>query len=90
MSRFRIVSALGVALMLAACSDSASDPLGPDGPLTNQGLLVGGNRTETDSTAAAPASTFTTSGASVDEDETPPEGGPPPKPDNGGLLVGGN
>lgn len=91
MSRFRIVSAFAAALTLAACSQSASDPLGPDGPRMNNGqLVVGSNRTDSDSTAAAP--TTSTHGAvtsSLDEDTTPPEDGTPPK-DNGGLVVGSN
>lgn len=90
MSRFRIVSAFAVALMLAACSDSASDPLGPDGPrMNNGGLVVGSNRTDSDSTAAAPtrASTQTAGTTSVDEDTIPDEDG---SADNGGLVVGSN
>jgi len=91
MSRFRIVSAFAVALTLAACSDSASDPLGPDGPRTNTGLILGGNRTDSDSTASPPAATtYSTSSTAGDEDVTPPEDGTPPAGDTGGLVLGGN
>ena len=91
MSRFRIVPAFAVALILAACGESASDPLGPDGPRMNNGLIMGGNRTGSDSTAAAPgATTYSAGTPSTDDGQTPPEDNPPPKEDTGGLVMGGN
>ena len=78
----RIVPAFFVLVVLAACGETGGDPLGPSGARMNGGLVVGGNRTEPDSTATGSE----TQTASTDTVPSPP----PPEDDNGGLVVGGN
>lgn len=88
MSRFRIASVLAVVVTLAACGSSASDPLGPQGPRMNGGLVVGANDTEPDTTAAPPTS-YNNAPASGGDTGTVPGDTIPPD-ENGGLVVGGN
>ncbi len=51
MSRMsRLIPALAVVCVLAACGDSGSTPLSPDGPSYDTGVGSGGGNTESDST----------------------------------------
>jgi hypothetical protein len=78
----RIVPAFLVLVVLAACGETGGDPVGPSAARMNGGLVVGGNRTEPDSTATGTESQTTSS-------DTVP--GPPAEEGyNGGLVVGGN
>ena len=79
MSRFsRLISAVGVSILLAACGQGAGNPVEPAGPSLDGGILVtGGNRTESDSTSTGTTTTTQTTSS----DST----------DRGGILVtGGN
>lgn len=66
MSRFpRLIAAVAVTVLLAACGQVDNDPVGPSGPSLDGGVLIGGsNRTEPDSTTSpgAQGQTTTTSG----------------------------
>jgi hypothetical protein len=78
----RIVPAFFILVVLAACGETGGDPLGPSGARMNGGLVVGGNRTESDSTATGTQSQTT----STDTVPTSPS----EEGYNGGLVVGGN
>lgn len=74
----RIVPAFSLLIVFAACGDAGGDPMGPSGASLNGGLVVGGNRTDSDSTKTTTTSTQT---APSDTSKTA---------ENGGLVVGGN
>lgn len=77
MSRTRVSFGIALVVALAACGETARDPLGPSGgPSLDGGLLVGGNRGQ-DSTGTGTSST-----APTEPDSSSVE--------NGGLIVGGN
>lgn len=81
MSRFsRLIPAVAVTILLAACGQDGANPVAPDGPSFDGGILVtGGNRTASDSTTTS--STTTTQGGEAQTDTT----------GRGGILVtGGN
>jgi hypothetical protein len=50
MSRKRLLSGIALAVVLAACGDTGGDPLGPTGGPSMDGLVVGGNKSDTTST----------------------------------------
>jgi hypothetical protein len=82
MSRFsRLIPVVAVTILLAACGQDGANPVAPDGPSLDGGILVtGGNRTEPDSTTGTPNSNATGDG----ETQTDTTG-------RGGILVtGGN
>lgn len=81
MRRTRLFPALALVAVLTACGEGAGDPLGPSsGPRMNGGLVVGGNRTGSDSTDVQ------RDGADAEAAAAPASG----EKDNGGLVVGGN
>lgn len=83
MSRFsRLIPAVAVTILLAACGQDGANPVAPDGPSFDGGILVtGGNRTQPDSTSGTTTSTTTTEGGEAQTDTT----------GRGGILVtGGN
>lgn len=57
MSRLpRLITAVAVTILLAACGQAGENPVGPAGPSLDGGLLTGGgNRTEADSTSITSA-----------------------------------
>lgn len=74
----RLIPAFSLLIVVAACGETGGDPVGPGDARMNGGLVVGGNRTGSDSTA-------TTTSQTAPSDST---GGS--EADNGGLVVGGN
>jgi hypothetical protein len=64
MSRKRLFSGIALAVVLAACGETGRDPLGPDGPSYDGGLLVGGNKSDSTCTPGTPGCGTTTSGES--------------------------
>lgn len=68
MSRLsRLIPALAIALVLAACGDSGSTPLSPDGPSYEESGVgsAGGNRDGTTPTTPTTTQTDTTSRSGV-------------------------
>lgn len=59
MSRTRIISAIALAISVAACGDAGGNPVAPDSPSFNSGPILGGNRTGSDSTTTTSSSTTT-------------------------------
>jgi ABC-type glycerol-3-phosphate transport system substrate-binding protein len=65
MSRLsRLIPALAIALVLAACSDSGSTPLSPDGPSYEESGVgsAGGNRGDTTTITTTQTDTTSRSG----------------------------
>lgn len=91
MSRFsRLIPAVVVAFLLAACGQGNDNPVGPAGPMFDGGVLTtGGNRTDSDSTQTGTNSagtTTTTTPVDDDEGEVPSD-----STSRGGVLTtGGN
>jgi hypothetical protein len=59
MSRTRIISAIALAISVAACGDAGGNPVAPVGPSFDSGPIAGGNRTGADSTTTTTSSTTT-------------------------------
>jgi hypothetical protein len=55
MSRLpRLITAVAVTFLLAACGQGSDNPVGPSGPSMDGGILIGGgNRTQPDSTVTS-------------------------------------
>ena len=74
MSRFpRLIAAVAVTILLAACGQAGENPVGPAGPSLDGGITIGGgNNTEPDTTTTNTGSEQT--GASAE---------------SGGITIGG-
>jgi hypothetical protein len=66
MSRFpRLIAAVAVTILLAACGQAGDNPVGPAGPSMDGGITIGGgNNTPSDSTTNTTGSQSGTSGES--------------------------
>lgn len=64
MSRLpRLIAAVAVTFLLAACGTGSDNPVGPSGPSMTGGVYTGGgNNTEPDSTTTTASTSSTTGG----------------------------
>jgi hypothetical protein len=80
----RLITAVAVAILLAACGEAGDNPMGPSAAPSFDGgtLVMGGNNTDPDSTTTTSTGTTTTPGS-----EAPPSDSTSRSPV---LVTGGN
>lgn len=77
----RILIAGSATLLIAACGENRSSPVGPELEARRSGgVIIGGNNTRSDSTTTVQS----TDGGQLQSDGTPEE------TSDGGVIIGGN